>query len=317
VWFGSSLLLTSGLLAFALQWRTVARAMSSVGAALKDRAAAVDVEVPMRWFGVGLAVLAPILVVLAWAFFGIRPWLAVAAVALSFFTAVVASRATGETDTTPTGALGKVTQLSFGALDPGNVTTNLMTANLTGGVGLHAADLLTDLKSGWLLGANPRQQFAAQFLGVIAGSAFVVPAYLIVVPTPDVIGTERIPAPAAQTWGAVAKLLAQGVDTLHPTAQWSILLGGLVGVGLVLLERAFPRHKRFIPSAMGLGLSFTMPAWNSVSMFVGALGAWGLERVRPAVAERYVLPVASGLIAGESLMGIFVAALVAFGVLGA
>ncbi|MBC7541387.1 MAG: hypothetical protein H7338_01505, partial [Candidatus Sericytochromatia bacterium] len=39
------------------------------------------------------------------------------------------------------------------------------------------------------------------------------------------------------------------------------------------------------------------------------------ERVRPSQAETYVIPVSSGIIAGESLMGVAVALLVAFGVL--
>jgi uncharacterized oligopeptide transporter (OPT) family protein len=65
------------------------------------------------------------------------------------------SRVTGETDVTPTKALGPVTQLIYGGVLPGNVTANVMSANVTGGVGLHAADLLTDLKSGFLLGPNP------------------------------------------------------------------------------------------------------------------------------------------------------------------
>ena len=63
----------------------------------------------------------------------------------------------GETDTTPVGAMGKVTQLAFGAMSPGHVNINLMSANITAGAATSSADLLTDLKSGYLLGANPRQ----------------------------------------------------------------------------------------------------------------------------------------------------------------
>ena len=55
--------------------------------------------------------------------------------------------------------MGKVTQLIFGALNPGNVNVNLMSANITSGAAISSADLLTDLKSGYLLGANPRKQF--------------------------------------------------------------------------------------------------------------------------------------------------------------
>jgi uncharacterized oligopeptide transporter (OPT) family protein len=58
-----------------------------------------------------------------------------------------------------------------------------------------------------------------------------------------------------------------------------------------------------------------VPGFNAVSFFLGALIAEVLRRRKPELAERAVVPVASGFIAGESLMGILVAMLVAFGVL--
>jgi OPT family oligopeptide transporter len=308
VWFGSALLLTSGLLSFALTWATVKRALTSVGTALQGAAQATDdQEVPFSWFLRGLAVLGPLVILAQWAFFGIAPWLGAVAVVMSLFIAIVACRSTGETDTTPTGALGKITQLTFGALDPGNVTTNLMTANVGGGVALHSADLLTDLKSGWLLGANPRQQFVAQFFGVAAGSLFVVPAYLVLVPDASVLGTDAMPAPGALSWKAVAELLAKGVTTLPASARWSILIGAIVGILLVLAERAFPKRKVWIPSAMGVGLAFTMPAYNTVSMFLGATLAWIWQKAHKPSCDGHLVSVSSGLIAGESLMGVLFA----------
>ncbi|MCX6131007.1 MAG: OPT/YSL family transporter [Proteobacteria bacterium] len=317
VWFGSSMILSSGLLAFAFQWKTVLRAVKSVGAAFGVDAndSSLQREVPMSWFFIGLAILSPIVIFLEWYLFGIKVWMGLLSVFMSFFIAIVACRATGETDTTPTGALGKITQITFGALDPGNVTTNLMTANVTGGVALHAADLLTDLKSGYLLNADPRQQFKAQFLGVMAGSLFVVPAYHLLIPRPDVLGSDQWPAPGAQTWKGVAELLAKGLHSLHPSAQIAILVGAGLGIFLVLLEHYFPKFKAYIPSPTGLGLAFTTPAYNSISMFVGALFTFWLERKKPDLAEQTIVPVSSGFIAGESLMGVLIAALVVLGLL--
>ena len=294
---------------------TVSRAVKSLAGAFRGKTQQDDGEVPMLWFVVGVAAIAPVVVFLEWFLFAIKPWMGLLSIVLGFFIAIVACRATGETDTTPTGALGKITQVTFGALDPGNVTTNLMTANVTGGVGLHAADLLTDLKSGYLLKADPKQQFWAQFFGVVAGSVFVVPAYRLLIPTAAELGTDKWPAPGAQTWKGVAMLLAQGIHTLHPTARWAILVGALLGIALILLEKAFPKHKAFIPSAAALGIAFTTPAHNTIAMFLGSLIALQLERRRPALAEKTVVPVSSGFIAGESLMGVLIAALVVAGVL--
>ncbi|MBC7530645.1 MAG: OPT/YSL family transporter [Oligoflexus sp.] len=316
VWFGSSMILTSGLLAFAFQWKTVVRAVRSVGAAFGiDQDSVGIAEVPMKWFFIGLAVFSPLVIFLEWYLFGIKVWMGALSVIMSFFIAIVACRATGETDTTPTGALGKITQITFGALDVGNVTTNLMTANVTAGVGIHSADLLTDLKSGYLLKADPRQQFWAQFLGVLAGSVFVVPAYRLLIPTPDLLGTDQWPAPGAQTWKGVAELLAKGFNTLHPSAQMAILVGGVLGIVIVLIEHYLPRWKKYIPSPTGLGLAFTMPAYNTIAMFIGATIALWLEKKNPELAEKTIVPVSSGFIAGESLMGIVVAILVVLGIL--
>jgi uncharacterized oligopeptide transporter (OPT) family protein len=58
-----------------------------------------------------------------------------------------------------------------------------------------------------------------------------------------------------------------------------------------------------------------IPGSNAIAMFAGGLAAQMLRRLRPAVAQRYVVPVSSGLIAGESLMGVAVALLVVAGVL--
>ena len=310
VWIGSSMMLTAGLLHFALGWRAVRRAFVDLALVFRPgKGPAVDdplanIEVPARWFLAGLAVFGAAAVGLQRGLFGIPIWMGALAILLSMLVGIVAARSTGETDTTPSGAMGKLVQLIFGGLHPGNMTTNLMTAQASAGVAIHASDLLTDLKSGYLLGAKPRHQFFAQFFGVVAGTAIVVPVYTLLIPDASAIGSDRFPAPAAQSWAAVAKLLAKGIDTLHPTAQWGLFFGGLTGIVLVLLERAFPRHKHFIPSAMGLGLAFTMPAWNTISMVLGAVIAFTLEKKRPKLAALLVVAVASGLIAGESLLGV-------------
>src|SRR6185436_8094976 len=109
--------------------------------------------------------------------------LGIFSVVMSFFLALVAARSTGETDITPIGAMGKITQLAYAALSPADATTNLMTASVTANTAIASSDLLTDLKSGYLLGANPRRQFIAQFIGIFFGTAAIVPAWYLMVPT--------------------------------------------------------------------------------------------------------------------------------------
>jgi uncharacterized oligopeptide transporter (OPT) family protein len=320
LWIGVPMMVTSGLLLFFLQWKTVARAFGTLTTFLRQRRSADDpmerIEVPGSWFLGGMLVLGAAAVYLGHAIFAIAWWMGVLAVLLTFFLVVVAGRATGETDITPTGPLSKITQLTFGAIKPGDISTNLMTANITAGACSHAGDLLTDLKSGYLLGAKPRQQFLAQFFGVLAGGLVVVPVFYLLVPNASVLGTEQWPAPAAQVWRGVAELLSKGVGSLHPTARIGLLVGSLVGLALPLLEMAFPKHRKWIPAATGLGIAFTINGFNAIMMFIGSLAALWLSRAKPKVHEEYTVPVASGIIAGESLMGVLIALLVVAKVLG-
>lgn len=320
-WFGASMMVTSGLVAFAMQWRTIVRALSGVTQLFSanksdshDPMAAI--EVPTSWFVIGTLVSGAGCVFILYHYFDTTVWMGCLAVAMTFFLGIVACRATGESDITPIGAMGKVTQLSFGALAPANVTANLMTAAVTAGAAGASADLLTDLKSGYLLGANPRKQFIAQFLGIFSGTLVVVPAFYLLVPTAASLGTDQWPAPAAQTWKAVADLLAKGVEALHPAARMAILVGGLIGILIPIIEKMAPEKvRKFIPSATGLGLAMVIPFFNSFGMFIGAVIALLLEKYKKKMSDDYLVPVASGIIAGESIMGIVVALLTATGVL--
>jgi OPT family oligopeptide transporter len=262
------------------------------------------IEAPMSWFATGQIVS---LVALAWlghASFGMPVWESVVAVALSFLLALVACRVTGETDTTPVGAMGKVTQLIFGALSPGHVNVNLMSANITAGAATSSADLLTDLKSGYLLGAHPRQQFIAQFSGIFIGTVVSVLAFAVLVPNAQVLGTDQFPAPAAQTWSAVAIALGHGLSSLESVKLWLIFAGGLVGMVLTLAPVLLPKHQEYLPSAAAFGLAWVFHWYYGLLFFLGALVALLLERRKPKLAEEFTLPVASGVVAGGSLMGV-------------
>jgi putative OPT family oligopeptide transporter len=308
LWGGVSCMVVSGLLAFFMQWRAIVKAFRGVrglfSGAPKPNSDIDSIETPVSWFLTGQAVSLVALCWLAKVSFNMPVWQSIIAVAMSFFLALVACRVTGETDTTPTGAMGKVTQLIFGALNPGNMNVNLMSANITSSAAISSADLLTDLKSGYLLGANPRKQFIAQFCGIFIGTVATVLAFRVMVPTASVLGSDQFPAPAAQSWRAVAIALSKGFESLEPVKVWSIAIGGATGALLTLLPLWFPRHAKWMPSAAGIGLSWTFHWYYGFLFFVGALAGWLMERKHPERADLYNYPVASGVIAGGSLMGV-------------
>ena len=309
LWGGTSVMVFSSLAQLALNWRTVARAFMVFKK--EERTAHGDamdaIEVPNSWLVIGLIPITIGLVTVQYFAFHISVYLGLISVAFSFVTALVCCRATGETDTTPIGAMGKLTQLLYAVLPgaQGVASINLMAAGTTAAAGGAAADLLTDLKSGYLLGANPRKQFIAQFSGIFFGVLAVVPAWYLMVP--DKQALEAFNPPATNMWKAVADLLTQGVHMLPRTALWAIVIGAGVGVLLPLLEKLFPKSRAYLPSAMGLGLAWVVPFQNCLSFLIGAVIVFVWEKVNKKNSDAFAIPIASGLVAGESLIAALIA----------
>ncbi len=309
LWGGTALLVVASLTSVALQWRTIVRAFSNVGAeggagggSLEHR----KIEVPTWWMIAGMVPVSIAMLFVQIVSFHISWWAGLIAIAMAFVLSLVACRATGETDTTPVGAMGKVMQLLFAVFHPGQVGPNLASAGIAANSASSSADLLTDLKSGYLLGANPRRQFIAQFVGVFFGTLAIVPVWFLMVP--DKAALERFAAPATRQWEAVAKVLTQGVDKLPYSARYAILIGAIVGVALPLIERATPARARgYLPSAMGLGLSWIIPFSSALGFAIGAVLGWLWEKLHRLSAEQYAVAIASGCIAGESLTKAIVA----------
>jgi uncharacterized oligopeptide transporter (OPT) family protein len=322
LWTGSAMMVSAGLTSFAFQWKSVARAFGGLSTIFGKGAPAGDdpleaIEVPTSWFLVGTAIAGTGCIVIMHNTWGVPYHWGLVSIGFAFVLSLVACRATGETDITPIGAMGKVTQLFYGVTMPQNAIANLMTAGVTAGAASSSADLLTDLKSGYLLGANPRKQTIAQAFGIIAGTLVVVPVWYVLVPDASAIGSEskNFPAPAAEVWAAVAKLLSNGLSSLHPTILIGMGVGAAIGVLIPVLEKFLPKTRKFLPSATGLGLAFVIGFADSMAFLIGALAAHFYAKRSPEDAERYVVPVSSGIIAGESIMGIIIALLGAFKIL--
>ncbi len=309
LWGGTSIMVFSSLASVALQWRTLARAFTLFKKSERGaHSAAMDaIEVPTSWLVAGLIPITIGMVIVQYLAFHISIVLGLISVVMAFVVSLVCCRATGETDTTPIGPMGKLTQLVYAALPgaKGIASINLMSAGATAAAGGAAADLLTDLKSGYILGANPRKQFLAQFFGVFFGTLAIVPAWYAMVPDKEKL--ESFKPPATYMWKAVADLLTQGIHMLPQTAISAIVIGAILGVALPLAGHLFPKAHAYMPSAMGLGLSWVMPFSNSLSFAIGAVivGLW--KKVNEKNSEVYYIPVASGLVAGESLVAALIA----------
>jgi uncharacterized oligopeptide transporter (OPT) family protein len=283
--------------------RLVLQAMDSKRSATKSSGSSeADGFSLLRLAGLSLA---GILVIVAQVIiFNIHFLLAILAVPIAFILAVVASRVVGETGIPPIGAIGKMSQLATGVTAPGEITANLMGANVAGGAAGQSADLLNDLKVGHMIGTPPQLQIFAQCFGIMTGSLIGSIVYLTLIPDPaNMLITEEWPAPAVATWKVVAETLGAGIGSIPVSAVWAILAGGISGIAGAWLQHY--RQPVWLPNMPALGLAMVIPASIAMTMFLGSLIGKTLERYQPDMTRRFLIAAASGLIAGESLTGVF------------
>lgn len=250
--------------------------------------------------------------VLAQTYFDIPAWMGILAVVLSFLIASISVRATGETDINPVGAMGKITQVVYGALDPGKIPTNLMAAGITAAGASQSGDLMHDLKAGYILKVSIRRQVIAQIIGVVVG-VFTAAAVYRLLTAAYVIPGDDFTGPAVMAWHAMAQLLADGIKSLPPHAMTAALIGAIIGFAMPFVARIKGVGK-WLPSPIALGIAFMVTPYSSLSMWLGAVVTSYYTKRNPEAVDRYGASLASGLIAGEGLMMVVVAVLLILGV---
>lgn len=201
---------------------------------------------------------------------------------------------------------------------PALVAFALFTVAIIFGVAVTSNDNLQDLKTGQLVGAAPWRQQIALIIGIIAGSLVIPPILNLLAQAygfagaPNVSGISAKPLPAPQA--SLISTLALGV--IGGKLDWNMIgIGMLLGAVVVALDSFFASRKwmRLPPLAVGMGIYLPMAA--TLPVMIGALIGWWYNRrvARTADPERgrhLGVLVASGMIVGESLFGVLLAALI-------
>jgi uncharacterized oligopeptide transporter (OPT) family protein len=181
------------------------------------------------------------------------------------------------TSWTPVGALSKITQFSMGAFDHTNAATNLSAAGMTGEIAGNAANLLSDIKPGYMLGAKPRQQAIGHIIGIIAGACASTPIFYLLFLPPAADGTrsvttlvsDQFPMPGAVQWQGVAKFIQNGLDSLPASVLWAMGIAAVLALVFEVLRLA--TGGRWWLTGVTLGLGAVLPADACLCMFGGAL----------------------------------------------
>lgn len=301
-----------GLMVGAAVVSLAAQARSLLGAVRDLRAIGTGGEGVGRWaLGTGLVACALVLL-LGQGVFGLPMGHTLVALALVLPLCAVCARGAGQTDIAPVGQMGQVAQVVSGTLFPGPAELNVAGGSVVAGAVAQTGVSLWSLKAGHLLGTKPERQLVAQLLGVLVGAAVGVPAYLLLMRTYGV-GTQALPVPSAHQFRALAELSTQGFSGLPAHAARAAWTGFAVGAGLTLVARG--RFARFVPSAAAMGIGFLVPAFYAVTIATGAVLVAIAGRVKPAETAQHSPALGAGAIAGESLMGLAIAGLVALGII--
>lgn len=177
---------------------------------------------------------------------------------------------------------------------------------------------LQDLKTGQLVDATPWRQQVALVIGVIAGAAIIPPVLDLLnhaygfAGAPGVDASRALAAPQA----ALISALAQGV--IEGNLDWNLIgIGAILGMVVIAIDEILARatKRRLPPLAVGLGIY--LPTSTTLMIVVGAIAGWAFDRraerdSKPETTKQLGVLLASGMIVGESLIGVLLAAIVVF-----
>lgn len=194
-------------------------------------------------------------------------------------------------------------------------------------------DNLQDLKTGWLVGATPWRQQVALLIGCLVGAAVISPVLELLhhaygftgaMPREGMDASQALSAPQATLMTTIAKGIFTG------DLQWSFILTGIgLGVVLIIVDLILKSRceKARLP-VLAVGMGIYLPPSVTAPLVVGSVLAWVIDRTlkrRAAAgeasyesltkaAERRGVLFASGLIVGESLLGVIIAIIIVFSI---
>jgi putative OPT family oligopeptide transporter len=179
-------------------------------------------------------------------------------------------------------------------------------------------DNLQDLKTGQLVDATPWRQQVALIVGVAAGATIIPPILDLLnhaygfAGAPGVDPARALAAPQATLISA----LARGV--IQRDLDWNLIASGaLIGVGVILLDEVLRRFSAIHMPPLAVGLGIYLPTATTLMIVVGAVAGWAYDRraartANPESTRQLGVLMASGMIVGESLVGVLLAAAVVF-----
>jgi putative OPT family oligopeptide transporter len=276
-------------------------AVRSMQNAAKSNAAMSKDEMPIKLLYIaigGAAILLAVIAVLSTEKMGIGRGLLMAVVGTLWIwiAGVILSEAIGRTNWSPLSGMTLIAVtlliiISSGLDDTRAAVVSAIMVGAAACVAMsQATDLMLDLKTGYLVGATPRQQQLGQFLGAWLGPILIM-VLIFVLHEAYGLGSDKLPAPQGQ---ALASMVNGIIGGDVPTQKY------LAGAGLgALLSLASPGLG--ITVGLGFYLPFSIVLTYSIGTLLRVISDWKLG---DAFAEGTGIPIAAGVIVGEALVGV-------------
>ena len=238
---------------------------------------------------------------------GLGPVVAVVVVLLAFVTAIMSAQSVGQSGIDPMEIFGLIVLLFVAAFSEATQVQLFFVAGIIAVACGLAGDVMSDFKTGQIIGTSPRSMWFGQAIGAVLGTfvAVAVMVALVAAYGPDAFGTDALFVSAQAN---VVATMVSGIPSVN-----GFVIGLAAGAVLYCMG---------IPSMM-LGLGVYLPFYMSISTVLGAVMRWVYDRICAArglddeALEETGVVVASGVLGGESIVGVIVAfATVAGGLLG-
>jgi uncharacterized oligopeptide transporter (OPT) family protein len=215
----------------------------------------------------------------------------------AFFFGLVAARTTGETGLCPTSLFVWIAMALIGTFVTKNPAIIAFLAGIIAVSVGQAADSMNDLKTGYLIKATPASQQMVQYIGLLGGALAAPLAFTAIVKAYGIFN-EQFPVPFGMVAKEIVTSVSQGVNPFD-----TVTLGIGLASGGILSVFSLP--------ALPIGLGMFAPVTFGITVLAGGL-------MRKAIAAKGERPeddgiaFFSGMLAGEGIMGVLIAAIVAF-----
>ena len=226
---------------------------------------------------------------------GLGPVVAVVVVLLAFVTTIMSAQSVGQTGIDPMEIFGLIVLLAVAAFSSASQVQLFYVAGVVAVACGLAGDVMSDFKTGAIIGTSPRAMWVGQAIGALLGTVVAVAVLVTLFSAygPGAFGSGQMFVSAQ---ASVVATMVSGI----PSVPGFVI--GLLG-GVALYWAGLP--------AMMFGLGVYLPFYMSLTAALGAGVRWVYERVCAARgvadSEEKGVVVASGVLGGESIVGVVIA----------